>query len=131
MRSLSLIALLLIVVAGCGPGGPKRFPVSGTVTMPDGSLLADGKIAFMTADGTQPDGGAIKNGKYSFNALPGKKKVEITATREVGAPDPSMGAPRKEQYIAAEFNTETTLEAEVTAKGPNEFNFKVAEQEKK
>jgi hypothetical protein len=130
MRFFHLILLVLLAVLGCGPASPKRYPVSGSVTLADGSLLPEGKIAFMTTDGAQPDGGSIKNGKYSFTALPGKKKVEITATREVGAPDPSMGAPRKEQYIAAEFNTQTKLEAEVTAAGPNQFDFKVAEEKK-
>jgi hypothetical protein len=119
---------MLMVIAGCGSSSNHKVRVSGNVKLKDG-MLPDGHIVFLAADGaTAPDAGPIKDGKYSFEALPGKKKVEITASREEGAVDPAMGVAPRKQYIAPQYNTETKLEAEVTASGPNVFDFTVTEK---
>src|SRR5690242_12065598 len=104
-RMLFALLCCLLLLSGCGPKEAKRYPVSGTVKFNDG-VLPDGHLVLMSTDGSAPDAGPIKDGKFSFNALPGKKKVEITATREAGPVDPSMGAPPKKQYIAPQYNTE-------------------------
>lgn len=122
---LSLLLLACLLLVGCGPTGPKTYPVSGTV-MFNGEPLAKGQISFMPKDGkTAPTGGAITAGKYTVQALEGMKSVEITATREEGPVDPVMGKARQKQYIPEKFNVSTTLEANVTPAGPNTFDFKL------
>lgn len=125
MRSL-LASVLLIgvaVVSGCGPSGPKTYPVSGTVSF-ENQPIPDGYISFIAADGEGPPGGGpIKDGKFSFEATAGKKRVEVNASREEGPVDPAMGATPRKPYIPARYNTETTLEANVTPEGPNTFDY--------
>ena len=125
---LFLLALTVVGLSGCGPSGPKRYPVSGVVNF-DGKPLQEGHIVLMPADGKgAPDAGPITDGKFSFEALPGTKKVEITASREEGEIDPVMGQVKRKQYIAPRFNVETTLEATITT-GKNDLPpFEVSEK---
>ncbi len=128
LRSLAFVALCCTVLLGCGPSGPKTYTVTGTVKFND-QPLDKGQISFMPKDGkTAPTGGPIVNGQYTVQALPGEKKVEITATREEGAVDPVMGKAKQVQYIAEKFNVSTTLEANVTPEGPNTFNFETSDK---
>lgn len=125
MRSLGWLVLVLVVAGslGCGPSGPQRYPVSGTVTW-NGQPLAEGDILFVPVDGaTVPDPGKIKDGKFSFEAQAGQKKVEIRATREAGPVDPVMGAPPRVQFVPAKYNDATELTAEVKPQEKNEFIF--------
>lgn len=117
--------LAAVVGTGCGPSGPKTYPVSGTVTF-EGEPLAEGDIVFSPEQGSiAPDAGKIVDGKFEFRAQPGPKRVEIDATRETGEVDPTMGMAPRESFIPSKYNTETTLEAEVTAGGENEFHFEL------
>jgi len=130
LRFARCAALLLAATAplGCGRSGPETYPVSGTVTF-DGQPVPDGHIQFVPADGKGlPDPGKIENGEFSFDAKPGPKRVEIEASRETGPVDKSMGLAPRESYIPPCYNLETTLTAEVTPDGPNEFNFPLKSQ---
>ncbi|WP_146119377.1 hypothetical protein [Blastopirellula marina] len=126
---LSLLAALAIVSVGCGPTGPQRYPVSGTVTF-DGTPVEEGEVIFYSTEpGGHPDAGHIADGKFAFDSLPGLKRVEITATRE-GSPlkmktgiEPGEMVPKVEQYLPARFNRETELEATVDPSGSNDFKF--------
>jgi hypothetical protein len=54
MTSLRNIAVvLLLALAGCGSGNPPTYPVTGKVTLPDGSPLAGASVEFETKG---PDG---------------------------------------------------------------------------
>lgn len=122
------VVLLVSIGAGapgCGPSGPKTYPVSGTVTF-DGQPLPTGFISFTPVEGDiAPDAGKVTDGKFEFRAQAGKKRVEINANRQaVGAKiDPAMGAVPSEQYLPAEYNTKTVLTAEVKPDGENRFEF--------
>jgi hypothetical protein len=109
MRTASVVCGLL-VLAGCGDGGPKRLPVSGTVSF-DGTPIAKGEILF-TAPGQAPDAAPIVDGKFTAQVQPGKKRVEIRASKQVGESD--MG-PIMEGYIPARYNESSELEADITA----------------
>jgi hypothetical protein len=113
----------VLLLAGCGPSGPKTYEVSGTVTW-NREPVADGWINFYPLDGTiTPEGGAIKNGQYRFRARPGKKRVEITASRE-GKFNPVMQSPERESYIPPAYNgDQSVLSAEVRPDGENQFAF--------
>ena len=123
MKSLYVFCLVVgsaLILAGCGPGGPTTYQVSGTVTF-DGTPVADGDIIFRDAAGQEKSyGGKIAAGKYSFESSPGNKKVEITAMRQVPGEwdttsNPGSKEPLMEQYIPAQYNTESTLTAEVSS----------------
>ena len=117
----------LAALAGCGPGGPKTVPVSGSVTFA-GQPVADGEIAFRSADGaTASWAGRIVAGRYAIRSTVGPKRVEIIAVRpKPGAkPKASGEGVINEMYIPDRFNLESELKADVTAAGPNEFDFKL------
>ena len=66
LRRYRLVALFAaLVLAGCGPGGPARYDVSGQVTF-DGQPVPVGTITFVPAPGNTGPGGsaAIENGRY-------------------------------------------------------------------
>ena len=91
-------------------------------------------ILFSPAEGQGTlSGGPIKDGRYVVPAesglAPGKYTVRISSTAGGG---PATGglrddAPEVEaqERIPAQFNTHTTLTAEVRAEGENEFNFQI------
>jgi hypothetical protein len=117
------LACLLVLLVGCGPSGPKTYPISGTVSW-NGQPVPKGHIVFASADGSMaPDAGAILDGRFAFRAKAGHKRVEVYADRESGPPDPVMHIAPRESYIPAEYNAQTTLTAEVVAGADNEFNF--------
>jgi hypothetical protein len=128
-----VVALCLAALTGCGGTKPlPRFAVEGTVTL-DGKPLPDGTIQFLPAADT--DGGMvgakIAGGRFATPAVrgaaPGKYRVEIAASRPTGrkVPDPRREEPLDEfvQYLPERYNAQSTLTAEVTAEGPNRFEF--------
>lgn len=123
--SLAVVAILFGALAGCGPTGPKLYPVAGTVTW-NGQPLPEGDIVFAPASpGEVEDAGKVVAGKFAFQARPGAKKVKIMANRSEGPIDPQMGVAPRVQYIPPQFSSaeKTTLTAEVTENGKNEFEF--------
>ncbi len=120
---LPLLYLLVLLSTGCGPSGPKTYPVSGSVTF-DNVAIPKGHIVFSPVDvSLAPEATKIVDGKFSLRARAGKKRVAIIADREVGVRDPVMGTIRREPYIPAKYNDETILEEEVVLDGENEFTF--------
>jgi hypothetical protein len=75
--------------------------------------------------GDLEDAGKIVAGKFAFQARPGAKKVKIMANRLEGPVDPQMGLAPRVQYIPPQYSSaeKTTLTAEVTENGKNEFEF--------
>ncbi len=71
-------------VCGCGPSGPERVAVTGTVTY-QGKPIEQGSIRFVPTGETKgpATGTTIKQGKYEASAkggvLVGTQRVEITA----------------------------------------------------
>ena len=123
----TLFALLTAAtILGCGPAGLNTRPVSGKVTF-DGQPIAEGRIQFRAVEGDQRAfSGEIKNGQYTLQALAGKMKVEIIASRPVPGKfdesNPGEKVPVGEMYIPARYNSQTELTAEVTT-GKNQFDF--------
>jgi hypothetical protein len=124
MPTRALAALLLgtavLLAAGCGQ---KVTEVSGTVTF-DNSLVDDGDIIFEDPDGKiTPAAGKIVNGQYSVTVAPGSKKVRINASKPATKPDPVMGWNPIEPLIPKQFNTETTLTADLKPGKQEGVNF--------
>jgi hypothetical protein len=107
-----------LVVAGCS--GDGLVASKGTVTC-DGELIADGAISFHPLDKrVAPQGGRIVAGRFQIRG----QRVEIVASRpKPDAVEISPGMKPLEQFIPGRYNTASTLEADVTAAGPNVFDF--------
>src|SRR5262245_61161133 len=122
------IAPVFFVVGlqGCGSSESEieRFPVTGTVTL-DGAPLENGTIRLLDLNGGG-DGGEIKNGNFSMQATAGAKRVEIQATREsekeVEGKEGS-GITQVESVVPSQYNTSSTLTAEISPDEPNELEF--------
>jgi hypothetical protein len=121
-------------LSGCADGGAKRLAVAGGVTW-RGQPLDQGAIVFLPDDPSLgASGGAmVKHGRYRIPArdglLPGRYKVMITSADPGRAPHPEAvpGAPGplSRDRVHSKFNAQTVLVAEVTATGPNTFDFDV------
>jgi hypothetical protein len=108
-----LTAVTLLPIAGCG--GDGLADVTGTVTI-DGAPLAEGDIIFEAADqSSTPQGTTITNGQFQLRVGPGKKIVRINASEGDGVVDPLMQTEGRRSIIPPEFNTSSTLTAEIQA----------------
>jgi hypothetical protein len=117
------LAVILSLIAGCG--GASVAEVTGTVTV-DGQPLQEGEIIFEAEDGqSTPAGTMIAGGKYLLKVAPGRKKVRINASRPTKIPDPVMGAAARESTIAAEFNVESKLTAQIKPGKQENVDFEV------
>jgi hypothetical protein len=123
MTRLSRAVGLLLVALAAGCGESKTCEVSGTVTW-NGEALPEGDILFVPADGKGPPAATkVRGGGFKLQVPPGKKKVEVHASRPAGPVDPVMKTARREPYIPRRYNDQTVLEADVTRGGGNHFTF--------
>jgi hypothetical protein len=126
---LGLGLVLLTLTAGCGKGSPT-VAVRGKVTL-DGEPLATGTISFVPSDGaTASAGGPIKDGTYNVAMPPGKKRVQISATKVVGKRQVYQGDPKSpivdevRELIPPQYNASSALTVEVD-KTRCEHDFKL------
>ena len=118
------------LISGCGNRSESgKVTVTGTVKW-NGTLLQDGNIAFVLLEKDHLAGsGPIENGQVQFLSLPGKMRVEITASRATkNAGTNEKGPPPFEQYIPERYNGISELTAEVTLDGKNHFDFSLTEK---
>jgi hypothetical protein len=113
-----------MVALGC-PGNREEptYDVSGAVTI-DGAPLPNGFINFESEkpDGQPPGSAQIDGGRYATKSRAGKKKITITSNKPTGEKD-SGGFDITVNWLPARYNTKSELSAEVTAAGPNTFDF--------
>lgn len=125
LRFLPVLALL-----GCGPTGPVRVAVSGTVTF-IGRPLEVGTIEFHPVDPTagEPGGAEVSAGAYTIPASrglrPGRYVVQVSSAVAPGPADGTApGAIRlARERIPGRYNAASELTAEVTERGTNRFDF--------
>ena len=131
VRVAFVVLTMMPPLVGCGGSSNGRLEVSGMVTL-DGTPLDQGSIAFNDPNGKLPSSGAvIANGAYSLPAAkglqPGSYQVAIDSadpTGQTATPTQySMAIPVSR--IPLKYNGETTLTADVTADGDNEFDFQL------
>jgi len=145
-RAISaLVASTLLAVAGCG-GGPKLYPVTGTITM-NGEPLADAAVQFLpnSTDGSAlpAEGMTGPDGKYTLltgaesGAAAGTYQVAVTKAGDVSSSafpdDPSMalmapdgaGAKKKKATKGGPIEYTETEPAEVVSNGPNVIDVDV------
>ncbi len=133
LGTAGLVALVMLVSAGCGSG---LVAVEGNVTF-DGQPVEQGTIVFQPADGKGTTAsGEIKGGGYRLSGdegvAPGEKVVRITAVRstgrqvESGPPSPpGTMVDEIESYIPAVYNKASTLTCNVTADGTDRHDFEL------
>ena len=118
-----LITWAWLFAQGCGNAEPKTYAVSGTVSL-DGRPLEEGDVYFYALDpNISADAGKIKAGQFAFRTKAGKKRVEIRASRVVPGKQTPMGGPMRVEFLPARYNAQTTITAEVLAKGENRVDF--------
>jgi hypothetical protein len=131
LKYLTLVAALLTCLGNLGCGGddvanlPDTVTVKGPVTL-DGKPLPAGEIIFDSdadVEKSSTAAGEIKDGKYTLEVTVGKKEVKVISMKK-GEKD-ETGLRLEENTIPAKYNEETTLTAEVTQDGKNEFPFKL------
>jgi len=126
---LSLLGCCLVLL-GCGGGPNAAVAVEGKVMINNGPL-DKGQVLFFGSDGKPPIIMEIANGQYSGKAPPGKYRVQFSATKEVPNPMHSPNTPGSTptqvvDTIPAKYGAESKETAEVTATGPNKFDFGLA-----
>ncbi|HVW02059.1 MAG TPA: hypothetical protein VHB77_17040 [Planctomycetaceae bacterium] len=126
-----MLCAVLLTTTGCSRGGgdgPKLYPVAGRVTF-DGKPVASGEIVFAATDGSHIAGAQIVDGEYSLKAAAGKKKVQITALRDVPGEfredNPGESVQVREMYIPPQYNSQSMLEVNVE-KANEDVNFDLA-----
>jgi hypothetical protein len=137
-------ALAASAVVGCGGGGPKYVPASGTLTL-DGKPYNDGVVVFLPkATPGNPNPGrssagetdakghfVLKTDDLKNGAVVGKHLVKISTRGPVMQFDPAVGSPDnapanvKRDLIPAEWNTLSDKEFEVPAGGTDKANFDI------
>ena len=122
-----LLGVVLLCAMGCN-SSQRDVVVTGNVTY-QGKPVETGEIVFADATGSAPSAHSqIVAGKYELRTLPGKKQVRITATRETGKMlEGGMGAqvPERVDLIPAQYNTSTTLSANVEPGANPPLDFKL------
>ena len=129
--AFAFMILLVLPFAGCGPSENRRA-LTGNVTWQD-KPLEKGVITLYPKGAGSTVGCEIVEGKFSIKgqngATPGKYRVEIIAFRPTGKTefdiDQNKPVSIDEQFLPKQFNSASTLEAEVVADKPNIFNFKL------
>ncbi|WP_146561521.1 hypothetical protein [Posidoniimonas corsicana] len=101
IRCYAMVALASIAAVGCGDGGPKRVPVSGTVLI-DGKPLTVGNVRFVP-EGARPSYGQVDDeGRFTLScfesgdgAVTGLHQVQVSASEIIGGSKVHWHAPAK------------------------------------
>lgn len=126
VRLVVACASLSVLLVGCGPSGPERVLVNGTVTY-RGEAIGKGQICFMPCDGTKGPSVVenIIDGQYqvkTWGGLPaGTYRVSISAARELPPEERTRriaaGASWRElgsqQYVPEQYNVQTQLKTTI------------------
>lgn len=139
IRWASCAALLLLLLAGCGGGGPVTHSVSGTITY-NNRPVAEAQVGFIPTDPTAQTkparGQTDAAGRYTLTTYvtpeykaAGAMAGKFNVTVEKGLPQNQIVTyddikNRKPEIPPAYADSQQTkLTAEVTAAGPNQFDF--------
>ncbi len=101
--------MLVGTLTGCGA---RQYKVTGTISY-NGEAVESGEVILHDAEGqVAPSGGPIKAGQFELLAFPGKKRVQVFATRKIHLHDGPMGS-YGESIIPADYSAKLDLKAEV------------------
>jgi hypothetical protein len=132
---VALLALQLVALGGCGRR-TDRMKVSGSVTL-NGAPLDSGSIRFVSVgrEKLMAAGATVLNGEFKIpkekGLTPGTYHLEINAPDTKAPPvmvyatPGGPGIPTQPERIPAEYNVDSKKTIEVTADGPNHFEFAI------
>ena len=120
-RSLMCSALLVLVaLAGCN--GDGKMSVDGTASW-NGQPIQKGYIELQPVGEGHFASAEIIDGKFTLQTTPGKRLVKVTAEKKIGETPPTERIPEAKpimfQFVPAKFNSESTLEMEISASNPS------------
>ncbi|MCC9607365.1 hypothetical protein LOC68_13135 [Blastopirellula sp. JC732] len=119
------LCLFVLLAAGVGCGGPASYHVEGHVKY-DGKPVEEGAIILRDLDEKFPSVRAeIVNGGYAMDVTPGKKIVQVRATRKTGRKieaNPGEIVEEVAEFIPRKHNFESELTIEV-AGNQQDLNF--------
>ena len=128
--SLRIWLVALTACWGCGGAGDRyqRFPIQGTVEH-DGKPLKTGVIAFIPGGDGAAGTADVVDGAFHLSATdglsPGAYRVEVYRIQPTGkkissSDDPSIQVDETANIVSKNFNTATTLKADIPPGGPKE-----------
>lgn len=135
-RSTVAVVALLVSLAAAGCRQPEIVPVSGRVTF-EGRPVPQAILQFLLESRPMASGGTDPDGRYSLSTKRpgdggylGRHKVIIVPWLPVDSDESAEAAAirtRPRPDIPKPYQSATTpLSVEVTAKGPNIFDFELA-----
>ncbi|MBA2116424.1 hypothetical protein [Bremerella alba] len=121
-RSLICLALLFFaaLAAGCNEDG--KISVDGTASW-NGQPIEKGYIELQPIGEGHFASAEIVDGRFTLQTTPGKRLVKVIAKKKVGETPPSDRIPEAQpimfQFVPPKFNSESTLEMEISASQPS------------
>jgi hypothetical protein len=125
---IGFLAGAVFLSSGCGPAGPKKISIRGTVTL-DGQQLPEGQVVFIPTDpALGAAGGAIVNGVFTLSTYKGPHRVEVNSQKTKAQAVPDGGLPESGltfvDIIPSRYNEKTTLSFDVqSSQDRPEFNL--------
>jgi hypothetical protein len=121
--SLVVLVVLCAVVPGCARDPSARQSLRGTVVW-NKAALERGTISFVAEEKPPISTGAVVvDGEFAIPAEhglpPGRYQVRISSPETLK----KLGDPVPRERLGKQYNAASTLRVEVTADGPNRFNF--------
>lgn len=121
--ALMLVALACAVVPGCGKDPSARQALRGSVVW-NKAALERGTITFIAEEKPPISAGAVVvDGQFTIPAEhglpPGRYQVRISSPETLK----KLGDPVPRDRLGRQYNAASTLRVEITAAGPNQFNF--------
>lgn len=120
-RSL-MCSALLVIVALVGCNGDGKTAVDGTATW-NGQPIQSGYIELQPVGEGHFASAEIVDGKFTLRTTPGKRLVKITAEKKIGETPPTDRIPEAKpimfQFVPPKFNSESSLEMEISESNPN------------
>ncbi|PQO39141.1 hypothetical protein C5Y96_04570 [Blastopirellula marina] len=119
-RSL-MCSALLVIVALVGCNGDGKLSIDGTATW-NGQPIQKGYIELQPVGDGHFASAEIVDGKFRLQTTPGKRLVKVTAEKKIGETPPTDRIPEAKpimfQFVPPKFNSESTLEMDITASNP-------------
>lgn len=126
-RQCFILPVALMLVAGCGEGGPDRGQVSGVVTW-DGKPIADATVSFMPSQGRASVGTTDQNGVYKLAYAKGQTGALLGDHKILISHDPNDLTIKPDRELPAELSQRKKTPLKRTVEpGNNAFDFEISE----